>query len=292
MEKRAILIAGPTASGKSALAIDLAQRHVGVIINADSMQVYRDLRILTARPDDAELTKAPHKLYGHVAADTRYSVGSWLEDAKAAIQEAEDAGRLPIFVGGTGLYFKALTEGLADIPDIPDEIFSRWSERDKHEGSESLHTILSKRDSRAAAALKAGDSQRIVRALSVLEATGRSIVEWQNRPGSKPLLSLADCDAKFLMPDRQTLYDRIDARLNHMIGQGALNEVERLMEKQLDPSLPIMRAHGVPHFIAMLSGELDEREAVRRAKADTRHYAKRQVTWFRHQMAGWQEVEI
>ncbi len=287
MESSAILIAGPTASGKSALAIELARAHGGVIVNADSMQVYEDLSILTARPSARDLAAVPHKLYGTVSASTRYSVGAWINDVAQVLDTLKDAGKLPIIVGGTGLYFKALTEGLAAIPDIPEGILAAWRERQKAEGPESLHAILSERDSKMAAQLKPGDGQRIVRALCVLEATGRSLLEWQKAPPEPALLPLEECDPRILMPERGKLYTRIEARLEAMIAAGALFEVEQLMARKLDPSLPAMKALGVPQFIAMLKGALARDEAIDRAKAETRQYAKRQMTWFRHQMSGW-----
>ncbi len=292
MELSAILIAGPTASGKSALAIELARQHDGVIVNADSMQVYQDLHILTARPSASDLATVPHELYGTVQASTRYSVGAWINDVAEILDASRDTRKLPIIVGGTGLYFKALTEGLAAIPDVPRGVLAAWRERQKADGPESLHKVLSERDSNMAARLQPGDGQRIVRALAVLEATGRSLLEWRNEPLEPALLALDTCDARVLMPERGSLYSRIDARLDVMIAAGAIEEVERLAAQDLDPSLPAMKALGVPHFIAMLKGELARDEAVQRAKAETRQYAKRQMTWFRHQMPGWRVREI
>lgn len=288
----AILIAGPTASGKSALAIKLARENNGVIVNADSMQVYKDLNILTARPDERDLAAVPHRLYGTIPTSTRYSVGAWIRDVCVVLESVSADGNMPILVGGTGLYFKALTEGLAAIPDVPQDVLAAWRERQKTESSESLHRILSERDSGMAEQLKPGDGQRIVRALSVLEATGRSLFDWQQEPPAPALLPLVECDARILMPERSALYARIDKRLDQMLDTGAIEEVKSLMAQNLDPSLPAMKALGVPHFIAMLKGDLDREEAVERAKAETRQYAKRQMTWFRHQMPGWQVSEI
>ncbi len=292
MELSAILIAGPTASGKSALAIQLGREHGGVIINADSMQVYQDLNILTARPNGSDLDAVRHELYGTVSASTRYSVGAWISDVSRVLQAIREVRKLPIVVGGTGLYFKALTEGLAAIPDIPSDVQTAWRERQKVEGPESLHAILSERDSAMAAQLQPGDGQRIVRALVVLETTGRSLLEWQREPSEPALLALGRCDARILMPERGRLYARIDRRLEAMIAAGALKEVEKLMAQDLDPSLPAMKALGVPHFIAMLKGEVSREVAIDRAKAQTRQYAKRQMTWFRHQMSGWGVQDI
>jgi tRNA dimethylallyltransferase len=292
MKLSAILIAGPTASGKSALAIELARQHDGVIVNADSMQVYLDLNILTARPSERDLATVPHELYGTVPASTRYSVGAWINDVGPVLDTLRDVGKLPIIVGGTGLYFKALTEGLAAIPDVPSDILAAWRERQKAEGPESLHAILSERDSDMAAQLNPGDGQRIVRALSVLEATGRSLLEWQKEPPEHALLPLDRCDARIMMPERGRLHARINTRLDAMIVAGAVEEVELLLAQDLDPSLPAMKALGVPHFIAVLKGDLSREEAVRRAKAETRQYAKRQMTWFRHQMSGWRVRDL
>ncbi len=291
-QKRAILIAGPTASGKSAVAIELARQHDGVIINADSMQVYQVLRIITACPDDEDLKAAPHQLYRIVSPSVRYSVGAWLTDVAAILETVFTAGKTPIFVGGTGLYLKALTEGLAAIPDIPADINVAWRARGETEGFESLHKLLSERDSIAAARIEPGDGQRIVRALAVLEATGRTLDSWHQEEPSPPLLPLAECDARYLLPDRAVLYARIEQRLDHMVEQGALAEIEALMALELDPTLPAMKALGIPRFIAMLRGDLDQEDAMRLAKTDTRQYAKRQLTWCRHQMTAWQKQEI
>ena len=292
MKTGAILIAGPTASGKSALAIKLARENNGVIVNADSMQIYRDLNILTARPDKDDLGAVPHQLYGTVPASQRYSVGGWIKDVAQVLDSLDRDDIRPIIVGGTGLYFKALTEGLAAVPDIPKDVLEVWRARQNSEESESLHAILSERDADMAARLKPGDGQRIVRALSVLDATGRSLLEWQKEPPEPALISLETCDSRILMPERSKLYSRIDARLDQMVAAGAIEEVEGLMAQNLDPSLPAMKALGVPHFIAMLKGNVKREEAVRRAQVDTRHYAKRQMTWFRQQMPGWQVHQI
>ena len=291
-QKRAILIAGPTASGKSAVAIELARQHNGVIINADSMQVYQVLRIITACPDDKDMKAVPHELYRTVSPAIRYSVGAWLADVAAILETTFAAGKTPVFVGGTGLYFKALTEGLAEIPDIPADINQAWRARGEAEGFESLHTLLSERDSNAAARIKPGDGQRIVRALAVLEATGRTLDSWHQEKPSPPLLPLAECDAQYLLPDRAVLYARIEKRLEQMIEEGALAEIEALMALELDPTLPAMKALGVPRFISMLRGDLDQEDAMALAKTDTRQYAKRQLTWCRNQMTAWQQHEI
>ncbi|PJG52165.1 tRNA (adenosine(37)-N6)-dimethylallyltransferase MiaA [Bradyrhizobium forestalis] len=280
---KAVLIAGPTASGKSALALELALATEGVVINADSMQVYRDLRIITARPTAADEALVPHRLYGHVDAAVNFSAGAWVSDAAKALDEARAQGRLPIFIGGTGLYFKALTAGLSVVPPIPAEVRDDVRARLERNGVEALHAELARRDPRAAERLNLRDRTRIARALEVVEATGRSLLDW-HREGQPPLLPKDSFRAVFLAPERDELYARIDARFDAMLGAGALREVERLAARHLDPLLPAMKAHGVPSLIRHLRGELSLEEAAGIGRADTRHYAKRQFTWFRHQL--------
>jgi tRNA dimethylallyltransferase len=280
---KAVLIAGPTASGKSALALELALRADGVVINADSMQVYRDLRIITARPTPDEEARVPHRLYGHVDAAVNFSAGAWVADAAKALEEAKAGGRLPIFIGGTGLYFKALTTGLSLVPPIPAELREDVRARLERNGVEALHAELAKRDPRAAERLNLRDRTRIARALEVIEATGRSLLDWHHE-GQPPLLPKDSFRAVFLAPERDELYGRIDARFDAMLGAGALDEVERLAARGLDPLLPAMKAHGVPALLRHLRGELGLEEAATIGRADTRHYAKRQFTWFRHQL--------
>lgn len=280
---KAVLIAGPTASGKSALALQLALSARGVVINADSMQVYRDLRIITARPTQDEEARVSHRLYGHVDAAVNFSAGAWVTDAAKILQEAEAEGRLPIFIGGTGLYFKALTAGLSVVPPIPAEIREDVRARLERNGVEALHAELAHRDPSSAERLNLRDRTRIARALEVVEATGRSLLDWHHE-GQPPLLPKDSFRAVFLAPDREELYARIDARFDAMLGAGALDEVERLAARGLDPLLPAMKAHGVPALIRHLRGELSLEEAAKIGRADTRHYAKRQFTWFRHQL--------
>ena len=278
-----MLIAGPTASGKSALALRLAERVGGIIINTDSMQVYRDLRILTARPSVADEARVPHRLYGHRDAAVNCSVGMWLEDARAALAEARAQGFLPIFIGGTGLYFRALLRGLSNVPPVPPEIREAVRARLERCGSEALHAELQRRDPVSGDRLKPRDRARIARALEVIEATGRSINDWHGE-GLPPLLSPEHVTALFLAPERNELYARIDRRFAEMVAQGALDEVGRLAARRLDPILPAMKAHGVPALIRHLRGELPLADAIAIGQADTRHYAKRQFTWFRHQL--------
>jgi tRNA dimethylallyltransferase len=279
----AVLIAGPTASGKSQLALELAQKTGGVVINADSMQVYRDLRVLTARPTPEEEAAAPHRLYGHVDAAINFSAGAFLTDAAKALEEARAQRRVPIFVGGTGLYFKALTRGLSAVPQVPPDIREGVRARLERDGVEALHAELAKRDPASAERLKPRDRTRVARALEVVEATGRSLSDW-HREGLPPILPPGAFTALFLAPERDALYARIDARFDAMLKSGALEEVAALAARKLDPLLPAMKAHGMPTLIRHLRGELTLEEAATIGRADTRHYAKRQFTWFRHQL--------
>jgi len=285
-----ILIAGPTASGKSALALAVAERHGGVIVNADSMQVYRDLRIITARPSVADEARVPHCLYGHVDAAENYSVGRWCQDARAVLDEAKSAGRVPILVGGTGLYFKALTQGLSAVPPTPPDIRAAVRARCDAEGAAALHAELARRDPAMAARLKPGDRMRLARALEVLEATGRSLADW-HRDGLPAILDPDEAVKIFLVADRAELYRRIDARFDAMLAEGALDEVRVLADRCLDPLLPAMKAHGVPWLRRHLAGEISLEVAAAGGKQDTRRYTKRQATWFRNQMPGWTWAE-
>jgi tRNA dimethylallyltransferase len=283
--RRALLIAGPTTSGKSAVALALAERLQAVIVNADSMQVYADLRILTARPAPEEEGRAPHRLFGAVDGAINYSVGQWARAARAVLGEIGE--RPVIFVGGTGLYFRALTQGLSDTPAVPEPV--RVSTRAEAEGrpSADLHAALAARDPETAARLKPGDRQRVLRALEVFAATGRPLASFLSARAA-PALDGSEWTGLFLNPDRAALYAAIDARFDAMIARGALDEVAALRTRGLDPALPVMRAHGVPHLIAHLEGRMELAEAAERSKLDTRHYAKRQFTWARHQLPGFQ----
>jgi tRNA dimethylallyltransferase len=279
----AVLIAGPTASGKSALALELAQKAGGIVINTDSMQVYRDLRVITARPTPEEEEQVTHRLYGHVDAAINFSAGAWVTDAAKVLADVRAQGRLPIFIGGTGLYFKALTRGLSAVPAIPAEIREAVRARLERDGVEALHAELARRDPMSAERLKQRDRTRIARALEVVEATRRSLTDW-HRDGLPPLLPPDQFRALFLAPERDALYARIDARFTAMLTRGALDEVAALAARALDPLLPAMKAHGVPALIRHIRGELSLEEAAVIGRADTRHYAKRQFTWFRHQL--------
>jgi tRNA dimethylallyltransferase len=279
-QKSVVLIAGPTASGKSGLALDLARTRNGVIINADSMQVYGALRLLTARPSPEDEAKAPHRLYGHVG-DEAYSVARWLEEAKAEIASAHDASRLPIICGGTGLYFKALERGLAELPPIPDEIRKYW-----RAFSGDLHVELEKRDREGAALLNPSDSQRLIRALEVFDATGKPLRHWQAEALTTSALHGLSVERHYVNPPRALLYARAEQRFDQMMEQGALAEVQGLAP--LSPGHPLTKAIGLRELQAHLRGEMTLDEAVTLAKTATRHYIKRQLTWWRGQMKDWQ----
>jgi tRNA dimethylallyltransferase len=281
--KSVLLIAGPTASGKSAVAIAEARARNGVVINADALQVYVDLRIITARPSVAEEAQAPHLLYGYVGATQDYSVGRWLADAMAAITQTWEQGQLPILCGGTGLYFKALLEGLAEVPPIAPEIRAKWRD---YQGD--LHAELAGRDARGAALLNPADRHRLVRALEVIEATGHPLRHWQEQGRGKAFLNHINVERRFLNPPREVLHARADARLLAMVAQGAIDEVAALQD--LDPMLPIMKAIGVPEFLNHIRGEITRETAIEKAQAATRQYIKRQTTWWRGQMVVWESA--
>jgi tRNA dimethylallyltransferase len=284
-----ILLGGPTASGKSGLALRMAEAIGGELINADSMQVYGDLQVLTARPEPAELARCPHHLFGHMDAAQRSSVGLWQEEARAMAQSVEARGNVPILVGGTGFYLNAFRYGMSPIPDVPEAIREVYTRRMDVEGLTVLHEELATRDPQLAAGLAPGDSQRIQRALEVIEATGRPLSEWQKKPReggwNGPVLLIT------LMPPRQALYDLCDARFDAMIANGACEEVCQLGARSLDPSLPAMRALGVAELLAAESGDMELGDAVARAKMGTRRYAKRQSTWFRNQVSDAMQIE-
>lgn len=254
------------------------------------MQVYRDLRIITARPTPQEEARVPHRLYGHVDAAVNFSAGAWVTDAAAVLAEARAQNRLPIFVGGSGLYFKALTRGLSAVPPIPPEVREGVRARLERDGVEALHAELARHDPASAERLKPRDRTRIARALEVVEATGRSLADW-HREGLPPLLAAGHFSALFLETDRDLLYARIDARFDAMLAAGAVEEVAALAARHLDPLLPAMKAHGVPALIRHLKGEITAAEAAVIGRADTRHYAKRQFTWFRHQLPEFEWVK-
>lgn len=290
MIEAVLVIAGPTASGKSALALDLARRLDGVVINADSLQVYRELEILTARPGPAALAAAPHRLYGVLGADQRCSVGYWLELAQGEIRAALATGRTPIVVGGTGLYLQALTHGLAPVPRIPQAARQAVAARLTGAGLAELYRELAERDPAMAARLRPSDPQRIVRALEVLDATGRSLAAWQQAATVPPEFGvpLAGC---ILELPRAELYRRCDARFGAMLAAGALREAAALAALGLSPGLPATRALGLRPLQCHLAGTASLAEAVATAQQETRRYAKRQLTWFRKRMMSWRSIQ-
>jgi tRNA dimethylallyltransferase len=277
-----LVIGGPTASGKSALAVALAERLGGEVINGDSMQIYRDLPILTAQPDAAARARAPHRLYGVLDLAESCSAGRWRTLALAAIAAARDAGRVPIVVGGTGLYLRALMGGLADIPDTPPALRARIAARLDAIGAPAFHAEFAARDPEMAARLVPTDRQRLIRAAEVLENTGRSLAAWQ-RETSPATAGQEGLTFRTVLvnPPRDELYAACDARFRAMVEQGALAEARRIAELGPAPTLPGMKTLGLPELLAHLRGEIDLEEAIRRAQAATRHYAKRQVTWFK-----------
>ena len=278
-----LIVAGPTASGKSGLALAIATEFDGVVINADSMQVYSELRILTARPSPGDEARAPHRLYGVLPASEVCSAGRWRDMALAEIESAHAAGKLPIVCGGTGLYLKALTEGLSPMPDVPDDIRERMRARLTAEGAETLYRELSARDPAISERLEPADGQRIVRALEVLEATGRPLSEGQADPAPGPPAGMRFATI-LLTPPRETLYARCDRRLAAMLEEGALDEVRRLNAMGLASDLPATRALGVKAFSDYLAENITLEQALTDAQQATRNYAKRQLTWFRHQI--------
>ncbi|WP_298726005.1 tRNA (adenosine(37)-N6)-dimethylallyltransferase MiaA [uncultured Ferrovibrio sp.] len=277
-----IILAGPTASGKSALGIAIAEKIGGMIINADSMQVYRDLRVITARPTDEEMAQVPHRLYGVLDGAAHGTAALWREMALEAIAEAASSGRIPILLGGTGMYLRSLLEGLVEIPPIPDEARAEARKLLETLGPAGLHKALAERDPQSAARLKPGDSQRLVRAYEVVAGTGRSLLDWQKEAAAP---SLPNPVFKLLLqPPRAALYARIDRRFEAMVQAGALDEARAVLARtDLPPDAPMLKAHGLPELMRHLKGEIGLDEAVRIAQANTRHYAKRQTTWFRHQ---------
>lgn len=290
-KKSLLFIAGPTASGKSASAIKLAEALNGVIINADSMQVYKDLRILSARPSAEEERAAPHRLYGMVGAEDEWSVAKWLDAALDEIESCWREGQLPILTGGTGLYFKALEQGLADIPDIPDDVHEEAGHILSTQGLEALYADLAKRDPETHQRLHANDRQRIRRAWEVVRATGKGLSYWYEQ-GQKGLLSRQDIrfSRHAILPDRDWLYQRCDDRVHIMVEQGALDEVEALRARHLSSDCGVMKALGVGELMAYLESELTLDEAISLLQRNTRRYAKRQLTWFRNQAKHWETL--
>ena len=291
MRKNTTLIAGPTASGKSALALRIARATDGVVVNADSMQVYDVLRVLTARPSIEDMGGVPHSLFGHVPPSLLYSSGKWLADVEALLARPDLDDRHIVFVGGTGLYFRSLLGGMSAMPEVLPEIRQFWRAALAESGPERLHAELAARDPETAARLKPQDSQRIVRAMEVHASSGKPISFWQKQTGA-PLVDGAAARKICLTPERGALREKIGHRFAAMAHSGALDEVRALLALRLDPALPAMKAIGVGEIAAFFRGEFSIEETIERASAATRQYAKRQETWLRHQLGGdWERID-
>lgn len=285
----ALLIHGPTASGKTELAITVAKALDGEIVNADSMQVYRDLRLLTARPSEEEEAEVPHHLFGHVDAAERYSTGKWLADARSVLADIQRRGKVAIFVGGTGLYFLSMLQGLSEIPPVPEEIRAEARNLLQTLGAEGLHRRLADVDPVTAGRLAPNDRQRVQRAYEVWLATGRPLSALHDAP-KRVLLEDGEWLGIALTPPRPRLYARIDRRFEGMMMRGAMEEARELVARGLDPELPAMKAHGMPWLARFLAGEITPEDAAENAKRDTRRYAKRQFTWIGRQFPFWPRV--
>ena len=280
-----VLLAGPTASGKSALAIAIAREFDGVVINADSMQVYSGLRVITARPDEEEEAQAPHRLYGVLDPGDYCSAARWRDMALEEIERCHAQGKLPILVGGTGLYFEILTKGIAEVPPISEALRQELRDLQRREGNEMIHARLTEQDPEMAGKLNVGDTQRLLRALEVVEETGIPLGIWQKKAPEGPVL---DCPRLWLArtPDREWLYERCNRRLDQMIREGgAIEEVKAVLARDLDPTLPAMKALGVPEIADFLASRLSEEDMMETIKRQTRRYAKRQMTWVRNKMS-------
>lgn len=278
-----LLICGPTGAGKSAHALREAERG-GVIINADASQIYQGWRVLTARPDEADEARAAHRLYGYLDPSVRHSVGDWLRDLAAELERAKAAGLRPVITGGTALYFDAATKGLAQIPQTPEALREEIAARYEAEGLAPLREELERRDPRTASRIDLQNQMRVIRAVEVLESTGRGLADWWDET---PPPLLPEAEKLLIMPDRETLYERIDRRFDQMISLGALDEARAMLARGLDPGLPAMKAVGAPELFAHIEGRISLEEAVSDAKRATRNYAKRQLTWMRNRMADW-----
>jgi tRNA dimethylallyltransferase len=285
-----LLILGPTASGKSAYAVAMARRHDGEIINMDSMQVYADLQILSARPTDDDMAGIPHHMFGHVDAAVAYSTGIWIDEAMVAIADIQSRGKRPILVGGTGLYAHALTEGLVPTPPVPADIRAN-TRLSVGADPRAAHARLTQVDPAAAKRIEPKDVVRIARALEVFEATGRPLTDWHGDP-QPPLLAKGTWEGVALMPERGELYARIEARFDAMMDAGGLNEAHALWQRRLDPDLPAMKAVGIPPFSDFFDQQIDYETAVSRSVLDSRHYAKRQMTWIRNRAKGWKVLDV
>jgi len=284
----AVLIAGPTASGKSGVGLRLAAELDGEIVNADSMQVYKDLRTVTARPSETDEANCPHHLYGHVPGNEVFSTGRWLAEVVPVIEDIRARGRVPIVLGGTGLYFRALTDGFVEVPGIPGDVRAETRAEVEAIGASAAHQLLAEVDARWAAKVHENDPQRIARGLEVYRATGRALTDWHDEP-VQPALAMPFLKI-VLEPDRAWLYDRIDRRFAKMVEQGAVQEVAKLLSLGLEPTLPIMKALGVPELGSHLRGDMGLEEAIALAGTRSRQYAKRQSTWFKQQMIAWNHL--
>jgi len=291
MAKRALLIAGPTASGKTAMAIARSQADNSLIINSDSMQVYDVLNIISARPNAQELAAAPHRMYGHVDPSQRYSTGAWLRDVQDIIDGEGWSYQNLIFVGGTGLYFDALINGFAEIPDVPKEVIQQVEEMIQPLDADGRAKLLADKDPEMARRLQAPDPQRVARAISVMEATNKSLAHWQDEPNAPSVISDFQIEKIVLNPERDILRERIAHRFELMMEQGAIEEVEQIRVLDLDTTLPSMRAIGVPEVGAYLDGQLSLEEATEKSIIATHQYAKRQRTWFRNRMKDWRWID-
>jgi tRNA dimethylallyltransferase len=287
--KPAILIHGPTASGKTLLSVALAKRLNGEVVNADSMQVYQDLQVISARPTEAEMAEVPHHLFGNVSAAERFSTGRWLDAATPVIEDIQRRGKVPIVIGGTGLYHMALIEGLSQIPPVPEDIRADVAAIAKQGGADALRARLEAVDSETAARFGAGDRQRLARALEVWLATGKSITAFQGAK-TRPALGDGEWLGAALTPPRARLYAQIDKRFEGMLMEGAMEEAKALMALDIDPELPAMKAHGIPWLLSYLRGEVTAQTAAEHAKRDTRRYAKRQFTWIGRQFPFWPRI--
>lgn len=291
MAQRALLIAGPTASGKTALAIARSADQNALIINTDSMQVYDVLNVISARPNPQELAAAPHRLYGHVDPATRYSTGAWLRDVEAVIQSEGDKVETLIFVGGTGLYFDALINGFAEVPEVPKEVIQEVEALIQPLNADERAELLRDKDPKMALRLQSPDPQRVARAISVIEATNKSLADWQDAEQSPSLIKDFAIEKIVLNPERELLRERIAKRFHLMMDGTAIEEVEAINALDLDPTLPAMRAIGVPEISAYLRGEIDKQTAIEKSIIATQQYAKRQRTWFRGRMNDWQWID-
>ncbi|GGB66798.1 MULTISPECIES: tRNA (adenosine(37)-N6)-dimethylallyltransferase MiaA [Henriciella] len=285
----AILIHGPTASGKTELSIEIARKLNGEIVNADSMQVYRELKVISARPDEEEMADVPHHLFGHVPASERFSTGQWLEQVRPVIEDIQKRGKTAVVVGGTGLYLLALTEGLSEIPPVPEDVRHEVMDILKADGVRGLKVRLQVVDPDAARRIEDNDRQRLMRAYEVWLATGKSLTSFQSNR-SNPVLNPDEWLGVALTPPRAKLYARIDKRFEGMLMEGAMEEARELVRLNVDPDLPAMKAHGMPWLSAFIRGEINSTMAAENAKRDTRRYAKRQFTWIGRQFPFWPRI--